>query len=165
MEKQIIDIELRSEKVRNIIGKIPPLLIRSGISLMTFIIVALLFAGWFISYPESLNVPVEIKSNKKQAFHAIAYVPYSYITLLKNGMSVDMEMEGYNVRNYGYIKGCISRIDRNIIKRDEENYFTVIIQLNHSNTKIEIAGEMKGHAFILISNESILKHIFKINRY
>lgn len=157
------DIELRSEKVRNIIGKIPPLLIRSGISFMTFIVSVLLLTGWFVPYPENLRIPIEIKSNKEQDVQAIAYIPYSYITQLKTEMSVEVELERYSARNYGYIKGVICSKNKNIIRQGEERYFTVIIRLFYSNTKIEIMEQMKGQAFILISNESILKHIFKTN--
>jgi hypothetical protein len=60
-------------------------------------------------------------------------------------------------------EGVICSKNKNIIKQGEERYFTVIIQLFHSNTKIEVMEQMKGQAFILISNESILKHIFKTN--
>ncbi len=39
--KDYEQIELRSEKVRNIIGRVPPLLIRSGITLITILLVLL----------------------------------------------------------------------------------------------------------------------------
>jgi hypothetical protein len=158
------DIELRSEKVRNIIGNIPPLLIRSGISFMAFIVGALLLAGWFVPYPENLSIPIEIKLNKEQNIQATACVPYSYITRLKTEMPVEIEMEGYGAGNYGYIKGVVCSINKSAIRQGEESYFTITIQLLHPNTKIELMEQMKGRAFILLSNESIVKHIFKNKR-
>lgn len=45
MDKNYEQIELRSEKVRNIIGRIPPLLIRSRITLIALLITGLADAG------------------------------------------------------------------------------------------------------------------------
>ena len=53
MDKNYEQIELRSEKVRNIIGRIPPLLIRSGITLIALLITGLAVAACFIPFPEN----------------------------------------------------------------------------------------------------------------
>lgn len=54
MKKQVTDqqdrIELRSEKVRNIIGQIPPFLIRWGNTLLLVIFLLLLAAGYFFYF-------------------------------------------------------------------------------------------------------------------
>lgn len=54
MKKQATDqqdrIELRSEKVRNIIGQIPPFLIRWGNTLLLVIFLLLLAAGYFFYF-------------------------------------------------------------------------------------------------------------------
>lgn len=44
-------IELRSEKVRNIIGTIPPRLVRWGIIIIAIIFIALLLVIFFVPYP------------------------------------------------------------------------------------------------------------------
>jgi hypothetical protein len=54
------DIELRSEKVRNIVGKVPPLLLRAGITMISLIIISLLIAAYFLPYREYKNVEVEL---------------------------------------------------------------------------------------------------------
>ena len=45
-------VELRSEKVRNIIGTIPPALVRWGIAVITiiFVILMLVFFGGFLTH-------------------------------------------------------------------------------------------------------------------
>ena len=40
-EKEIDNIELRSEKVRNVIGKVPPRLVSLGTVIITIIVIAL----------------------------------------------------------------------------------------------------------------------------
>jgi hypothetical protein len=54
------DIELRSEKVRNIVGKVPPLLLRLGIAVISIILIFLLIAAYFIPYREYRTVEVEL---------------------------------------------------------------------------------------------------------
>lgn len=44
-------IELRSEKVRNIIGTIPPALVRWGIVVITIILVMLMLVVFLVPYP------------------------------------------------------------------------------------------------------------------
>ena len=47
------DIELRSEKVRELLGEIPPALVRWGTVLIVAIFLILLLAVCFIPYPYS----------------------------------------------------------------------------------------------------------------
>lgn len=47
------DIELRSEKIRRLLGEIPPSLVRWGTFAIIFIFVALLAAICLIPYPHS----------------------------------------------------------------------------------------------------------------
>lgn len=155
------DIELRSEKVRNIVGKIPPLIIRGGITFVTLLMFALLLAAWFIPYPENLNISFSVSSQTGTNWQATAYLPYSHVTQVKEGMILHAELEGYNPRMYGYADGTIINVDKNIVKQNDRNCFTVTLQLNVSETKIEMKEQMRGEAFILLSNESIMERIFR----
>ena len=47
------DIELRSEKVRNLLGEIPPLLVRWGMVIIVAIFLAILLVVCFVPYPYS----------------------------------------------------------------------------------------------------------------
>lgn len=55
-------IELRSEKVRNIIGKIPPYVIRAGIMLIIILSVLILINCAFISVPVFIECKVTIRN-------------------------------------------------------------------------------------------------------
>ena len=52
-DRQEDNIELRSEKVRNLIGEIPPSLIRWGTAVIVLIFLLLLTAICFLPYPYS----------------------------------------------------------------------------------------------------------------
>lgn len=49
------NIELRSEKVRHIIGKVPPVLVRTGTIIITLVVIAFGVAFYTIHYPLSDN--------------------------------------------------------------------------------------------------------------
>ena len=54
MKKKISnDIELRSEKVRDLLGEIPPALVRWGTVIIVAIFLALLLVVCFVPYPYS----------------------------------------------------------------------------------------------------------------
>lgn len=52
-EKKDCNIELRSEKVRNLLGEIPPALVRWGSVIIVAIFLILLLAVCFVPYPYS----------------------------------------------------------------------------------------------------------------
>ena len=54
-EKESDNIELRSEKVRNVIGKVPPRLVSLGTVVITIIVLALAVAFYKIPYPISIE--------------------------------------------------------------------------------------------------------------
>ena len=54
-EKESDNIELRSEKVRNVIGKVPPRLVSLGTVIITIIVLALAAAFYKIPYPISME--------------------------------------------------------------------------------------------------------------
>ena len=66
-ERKSDNIELRSEKVRNVIGKVPPRLISLGTVVITIIVLALAVAFYKIPYNASYNC--NITSHKARLIH------------------------------------------------------------------------------------------------
>lgn len=56
------DIELRSEKVRNIVGKIPPVILRIGVAIISTVIMIVLVLMYFVPYPQYYCVDIDIIS-------------------------------------------------------------------------------------------------------
>lgn len=52
-KKRPCDIELRSEKVRNLLGEIPPSLVRWGTVIIVAVFLILLLVVCFVPYPHS----------------------------------------------------------------------------------------------------------------
>ena len=55
-EKDLDNIELRSEKVRNIVGKVPPRLVSLGTVVITIIVLALAVVFYLVLHMNCLSV-------------------------------------------------------------------------------------------------------------
>lgn len=58
------NIELRSEEVQDIMGEIPSWIIRSGISLLSLIVLVLLVGSFFFHYPDIISTQMTLTSHE-----------------------------------------------------------------------------------------------------
>lgn len=154
------NIELRSEKVRNLIGKVPVSLIRNGIMIITTLLISLLISSIYIPYPENMEIDVRVVKYQTN-IKVVSYIPYASIANIDNGLPVQIELEGYNSYLFGTIEGCILNVDKNVYKIKDKNYFKITIgiaDLTHRKS-IEIKNGLSGVGYILISNDSILTYV------
>lgn len=117
MDKNYEQIELRSEKVRNIIGRIPPLLIRSGITLIALLITGLAVAACFIPFPENVKGKVEVAINSHSEIEITAFIPYTEIARIKEGMPASIEMEGYTTGTDSHLNGKVKTVYKEVLKK------------------------------------------------
>lgn len=148
-------IELRSEKVRHIIGEIPSKIVRYGITIITIVILGLLVGGYFIPYPETISAKVQMTN----AHQGTIAVPYKYVNWVTKGMTANIEFEGYDAETYGAANGTITATSHTSRQTAAGSVFTAQIRITDCRYKI-ISG-MTGTASILISNESILQKIVR----
>ena len=78
-QKESDNIELRSEKVRNVIGKVPPRLVSLGTVVITIIVLALAVAFYKIPYPISIEANGEVVNQRTMQ----VFVPYKYLYLCR----------------------------------------------------------------------------------
>ena len=146
-------IELRSEKVRHIIGEIPSRIVRYGITIITIVMLGLLIGAYFIPYPETISAKVQM-TNARQGTIA---VPYKYVNTLARGMTVNIEVEGYDAETYGAANGMITATSHTPRQTAEGSVFMAQVRITDCRYKM-IKG-MTGTASILVSNESVLQRI------
>ena len=96
-------IELRSEKVRHIIGEIPSRIVRYGITIITIVILGLLTGAYFIPYPETISAKVQMTNTHQGTL----IIPYRYVNTIENGMTTNIEFDGYDAETYGVAGGTI----------------------------------------------------------
>lgn len=146
-------IELRSEKVKHIIGEIPSRIVRYGITIITIVILGLLIGAYFIPYPETISAKVLMTN----AHQGTVEFPYKYVNTIAKGMAANIEFDGYDVETYGVASGVISATTHTPLQTAEGSVFTTQVMITDCRYKI-IKG-MTGTASILVSNESVLQRI------
>ena len=155
----IDNIELRSEKTRQIIGMVPSGIIRYGTLIIAVIIAGLLAVSYFVPYPENLQADTTVEINTDGKVNVCAYIPYSHINTIHEGMSAEIEFEGYPSADYGYVSATISHIDKSTHNINGQNYFKVDLNIQTNSTIVLFEG-MNGTANILNSDKSVLQKLF-----
>jgi HlyD family secretion protein len=65
--KQHKDIELRSEELHEVMGKIPPWILRRGITVLFAVVLVLLVGSFFFHYPDVIEAPVVLTGSMPPA--------------------------------------------------------------------------------------------------
>ena len=149
------EIELRSEKVRHIIGEIPSRIVRYGITIITIVILGLLVGAYFIPYPETISAKVQMTN----AYQGAITIPYKYVNTIARGMTANIEFEGYDAETYGVANAVITATSHIPLQTETGSVFTA--QVSMLDCRYKIISGMTGTAFILVSNESILQRIIQ----
>lgn len=77
METNNRQIELRSEKVRNIIGQVPPVLLRYGIMIIGCAILVLIGVSAFIPYQPGIDVEITVTQSDNGTLQYSTRIPRS----------------------------------------------------------------------------------------
>ena len=148
-------IELRSEKIRHIIGEIPSRIVRYGITIITIVLLVLLVGAYFIPYPETISAKIEMTDRQQGTVD----IPYKYVNWVVKGKNVSIELEGYDTEMYGAANGTITATMHTPRQTAAGNVFTA--QVKVTDCKYKIISGMTGTASILVSNESVLQRILQ----
>jgi hypothetical protein len=76
-------IELRSEKVRNFIGIIPPFLIRLGNIFIFFLLIMILITGYVVKLPNTVSCDVQVCEREGNVQLAVTSVSKLIITPIR----------------------------------------------------------------------------------
>lgn len=147
------NIELRSMKVRRIIGEIPKGIVSYGITIITIVIGGLLASIYYIPYTETICTKVQM-ANAQQG---IMTIPYRYVRVIKEGMHASIEFEDYDTEEYGITSCTIVATSHTPHQTIGGSVFSAEVKI--TNCKYKLTKGMSGTAHMLINNESILQRI------
>ena len=155
MEQKVSDnIELRSEKVRNVIGKVPPRLVSLGTVLITVIVLALALAFYKIPYPISIEATGEVINQRTVQ----VFVPYKYLYLFDEPRTAHVSFEGNDDASYSC--NVISH-NAKLIHREEGNYFMAIATVSTQGRNTPVLQKyMKADVRVFISNQTLWQQVF-----
>ena len=153
-KKDIDNIELRSEKVRHIIGQVPPALVRTGTMVITLVVIALALAFYTIRYPITIEAQGKVTSNDSVEL----LVPYKYLYLFDEPRTARLTLEGQD-NDDAPIVCSITSHNENLLIVDGNHYFTAktYIRSNGSNSQ----PGLNVSARIVVSDQTLWQQVFK----
>ena len=152
-ERESENIELRSEKVRNVIGKVPPRLVSLGTVVITIIVLALAVAFYKIPYPISIAANGEVINQRIVQ----VFVPYKYLYLFDEPRTAHVSFEGND--NASYNCNIISH-NAKLIYREGGNYFMAIGVVIAYGKTIPVQRYQKANIRIVISDKTLWQYVF-----
>ena len=153
-ERESDNIELRSEKVRNVIGKVPPRLVSLGTVIIAIIILALAVAFYKIPYPISIAANGEVVNQRTVQ----VFVPYKYLYLFNEPRTAHVTFDGND--NTSYNCGIISH-NAKLIHRENGNYFMAIATVSTHGQKPPVLQKyMNAEVRIIVSNKTLWQQVF-----
>ena len=153
-KNDIDNIELRSEKVRHIIGQVPPALVRTGTIVITLVVIALAIAFYTIRYPITIDAQGKVMRNDSVEL----LVPYKYLYLFDEPRTARITLEGPDNDDAPIVCPITSHNDKLLIV-DGNHYFTAKTNIRSNGSNAQ--PELKVSARIVISDKTVWKQVSK----
>ena len=148
------NIELRSEKVRQIIGKVPPVLARTGTFIIIILVIALAVAFYTIRYPITIEVEGRVMPHDTLQI-AVSY-KYLYLFTEPRQVIVTYEGEDRNAQSHVY---TITSFSRRLLSIGPDNYFIAKASVASDRGHIQIGQKAEGQ--IIVSDKTLWQQVFR----
>lgn len=154
-------IELRSEKVRHVMGQIPPVLVRTGTMIVTVLFAIICYATYKIPYPFTIEADgIVIPSDSIHNNLMIElFIPYRYNDYYQIKRQVSTTYEG---RENVVIECDIDSISDNVVILNGEHFFQAYTRISKNEIKkYRLKENIKVHATTIINNKTVLQQIIR----
>jgi len=156
------NIELRSKDIQEVIGKIPPIIIRIGISIIILVVLLILVFVSSLEYPEYVKAPAIAKKTELEthAFVFEIYVHAENIINIKINQPVFLNIDQYPESEYGLFQGNIDSVKNILFTKEDKKYYIAYSSIDFSIIKDTISlKELTGIAEIEINRKKIINII------
>mgnify|MGYP001552254824 CR=1 FL=1 len=162
-------IELFSDDVNDVLGVVPPRIVRWGMTIIFVAVVGLISFSIVFIYPDVVTAPVTIVSKQVHGLTStigIMQLPVKGSGKIKAGQHVIIKVENYPYIEYGTIKGIVEEIDSVPTTRGEGSYYKTVIQLpdgpvTNYHKKLGDFQIMYGTAEIITNKRSLFSRFIK----
>ncbi|WP_080903487.1 hypothetical protein [Parabacteroides sp. Marseille-P3160] len=157
MKKAVKPIELRSEKVRNIIGQVPPILLRYGLSIIVIAFIVMILASLLIPYQPSIATQITVNQDVSGKLYFEANVPCRIPFDSVQSLLFKIN-DNYQDALPSMFK--FERISDTIVITNEEAYQIVYLQpLTTKQSKVKIKNTFSVSGEILFPTTNLLKYV------
>ena len=153
--REVDDIELRSEKVRNIIGQVPSLVIRTGIAVLFFVLTSLLTGAFFFKFDQFVAAKVTLNSHNDTVFYRIE-IPQSKFKLVDKGQKVVI-----SINNEKRFDSTILSVDTTLHVNKRHSYFLAHGILNQPAIRLD--EPIDGNAKINVGETNLVEYVLGNN--
>ena len=153
-KNDIDNIELRSEKVRHIIGQVPPALVRTGTMVITLVIIVLAVAFYTIRYP----ITIEAQGKVTRSDSVELLVPYKYLYLFDEPRMARITIEGQDNDVASIVCPVTSHNDKLLIVSGK-HYFAAKAPLPRYVSNAQPG--LKVSARIVVSDKTLWQQVFR----
>lgn len=156
MEQNLEKIELRGENVRNILGEIPPFVIRSGITVLILLLTLLITSTALITFDYTIDT-IAIVEEKNNSIIMDILIPTNKIktTRLNNGIIIQFSQISSNLKD---LKNHINIDSPKTYIYKNQKYYLIRIS-SPPFDHVHFIGKNIVPAQIFIEKRTIMKHI------
>ena len=148
------NIELLSEKVRHIIGQVPPALVRTGTLIISLVVIALAIAFYTLRYPITIEAQGKVTHNDSIEF----LVPYKYLYLFDEPRTARITLEGQDNDDAPIVCPITNHNDKLLVV-DGNLYFTAKTYIRSNGSNVQPG--LKVSARIVVSGKTLWQQVFK----
>jgi hypothetical protein len=150
---EIKDIELRSEKVRNIIGQIPSRLIRMGITVIFVVVLAVLTGAYFFQIDRTVDAPAQLYM-KNDRIHYRIEVPRNKLKYLETGQKLVITVHNENENSF---TTTIQHIDSTVHLNKEQAYYQAYGVI--ANRNLQANKQLEAKATIYVGKANVIDKV------
>lgn len=158
-------LELRSQDVQDVLGKVPPSILRWGITVIALVLIVLLVGAYFFKYPDTLSGQASLTTTiveKESTPVCTMMLPAQGSGKVKVGQRALVRLISFPDHEFGYLEGRVERISDT---PSAEGNYVVEIHLpkglvTNSGVQLPSNRRMQGSADIIIDDIRLLVRLF-----
>ena len=164
-------LELRSEEVQEVMGKVPPVLLRWGITVLTLVVVTLLVVSYLLKYPDTISGPVTFirilptvqLSTGKTMSSCTMLIPAQGSGKVHVGQRTIVRVLNFPDQEFGYLEGRVEHLSDT---PDSNGRYVVHIRFDKglvTNYGIQLPNtmQMQGSAEIITEDIRLIVRFFE----
>lgn len=158
------EINLRSEEVQEIMGRIPSWIERWGITIIGLLLIVILAGAALFPYPETLTGRFVFKPvcpNKEKIIVGYILLPAHGLGRVKQGQEVIVRLENYPENEFGFLTGKVHKIAN--VPDTEGNYHVDILFPNGLRTSegiyLPTDWQLSGSAEIIVAERKLIERM------
>lgn len=153
-----------SEEAQEIMGRMPPRLVRWGLAYLFFIFLIILGICFFIHYPQTISGPIVIESARAEEGVFVGRMTVSSHNLgkIEIGQPVRIRLHAYPAAEYGLLRGLVEQLSP--VAGEIGRYRILIslpngLQTSQQGRAVRPIPQMDGTAEIIIANPRLIERL------